>query len=101
MGDGRPEYPAAHGSITSALAEIVEEFLGTSRIDVDVHGFDAAGAAGNMTGVRHFSKANELRDEIVDARVWAGVHRFSGEAGVALGRSVAKYDLRYGFRAVG
>ena len=98
MGDGRPEYPAAHGSITSALAEIVEEFLGTSRIDVDVHGFDASGPAGNLNAVHHFDRANDLRAEIINARLWAGLHyRGSSVAGVDLGRSVAKYDLKHAF----
>jgi hypothetical protein len=35
-----PEYPAAHGSLTSATAEVYSTFLGTNRINLDVHGFD-------------------------------------------------------------
>src|SRR5262249_3875518 len=31
-----PEYPAAHGVITSALAEVFSSFLGTNEFDVDV-----------------------------------------------------------------
>ena len=41
-----PEYPAAHGTITSAMAEVFSSFLGTQRINLDIHGFDAAGPAG-------------------------------------------------------
>ncbi len=97
-----PEYPAAHGSLTSAMAEVFSSFLGTSRIDVTIHGFDPSGAAGNLNAVRHFDMANDLRNEIIDARMWAGVHyRFSGVAGVVLGRKVAKYDLRRAFQPVG
>jgi hypothetical protein len=45
---------------------------------------------------------NDLRQEIIDARLWAGLHyRFSGVAGVVLGRKVAKYDLKHALRAVG
>ncbi|TML93813.1 MAG: vanadium-dependent haloperoxidase [Actinobacteria bacterium] len=97
-----PEYPAAHGSLTSAMSEVFTSFLGTSRIDVSIHGFDPSGATGNLNAIRHFDKANDLRREIIDARVWAGVHyRFSGVAGVVLGRKVAKYDLRRAFQPVG
>jgi hypothetical protein len=97
-----PEYPAAHGSLTSAMAEVFSTFLATSRIDVDIHGFDPSGAAGNLSAIRHFDTANDLRNEIIDARVWAGLHyRFSGVAGVVLGRKVAKYDLRQAFQPVG
>jgi hypothetical protein len=97
-----PEYPAAHGSLTSAMAEVFSTFLGTNQIDLDIHGFDAAGAAGNLDAVRHFEMPNDLRSEIIHARTWAGLHyHFSGVAGVSLGRSVAKYDVRNAFQPIG
>jgi hypothetical protein len=96
-----PEYPAAHGVITSAMAEVFSAFLGTNQIDLNVHGFEPAGPPGNLDAVRHFDMPNDLRHEIIDARLWAGLHyHFSGVAGVALGRQVAKYDLRHAFRPV-
>ena len=94
-----PEYPAAHGSITSAVAQVLTEFLGTTAIDVDIHGFDASGLPGNLSATRHFETAAQLREEIVNARLWAGVHyRASSEAGVDLGAKVAHYDLNHAFR---
>ena len=97
-----PEYPAAHGSLTSAEAAVFSRFLGTNDIDVTIHGFDPAGAAGNLNATRHFSTAADLRAEIVNARVWGGVHyRFSGEAGAALGAQVANYDLAHAFAGNG
>jgi hypothetical protein len=96
-----PEYPAAHGAITSAMAEVFSTFLGTNQIDLDIHGFDPTGPAGNLNAVRHFDMPNELRQEIVDARLWAGLHYyFSGVAGVVLGRNAGSYDLRHAFRPV-
>ena len=48
--------------------------------------------------VHHFDRANDLRAEIINARLWAGLHyRGSSVAGVDLGRSVAKYDLKHAF----
>jgi hypothetical protein len=94
-----PEYPAAHGTITSAMAEVFSSFLGTKRFDLDIHGFDAAGPVGNLNAVRHFDMPNDLRNEIIYARLWAGLHyHFSSVAGVVLGRNVAKYDLSHAFR---
>jgi hypothetical protein len=96
-----PEYPAAHGVVTSAMAEVFNTFLGTNQIDLDIHGFDPTGPAGNLNAVRHFDTPNDLRHEIIDARLWAGLHyHFSGVAGVVLGRKVAKYDLRHAFRPI-
>ena len=97
-----PEYPAAHGTITSAMAEMFSEFLGTDDIDLDIRGFDAAGLPGNLDAVHHFETTEQLRDEVVNARVWGGVHyRHSTEVGVHLGRKVAHYGLNHAFRATG
>jgi hypothetical protein len=96
-----PEYPAAHGVITSAMTEVFSTFLGTNRIDLDLHGFDPTGPAGNLNAVRHFEMPNDLRHEIINARLWAGLHyHFSGVAGVVLGRNIARYDLRHAFQRV-
>jgi hypothetical protein len=96
-----PEYPAAHGYVTSAMAEVFSTFLGTNQIDLDIHGFDPAGPPGNLNAVHHFDMPNDLRDEIIHARLWAGLHyHFSGVAGVVLGRNVAAYDLGHAFGPV-
>jgi hypothetical protein len=97
-----PEYPAAHGSISSSTAEIYSTFLGTNQVNLDVHGFDPAGPPGNLNAVRHFDMPNDLRNEVIYARLWAGLHyHFSGVAGVVLGRKVAKYDLRHALQPTG
>jgi VCPO second helical-bundle domain len=96
-----PEYPSAHGTITSAVAEVFTTVLGTNQIDLDIHGFDPAGPPGNLNAVRHFDLPNDLRHEIIDARLWAGFHyRFSTVAGVVLGRQVANFDLKHAFLPV-
>jgi hypothetical protein len=78
---------------------VFSTFLGTNQIDLDIHGFDPFGPAGNLNAVRHFDMPNEVRDEIIDARLWAGLHyHFSGVAGVVLGHKVAKYDLGHAFQ---
>jgi hypothetical protein len=97
-----PEYPGAHGTNTSAMAEVFSEFLGTDSINMDIRGFDAAGPPGNLNAVRHYNTADELRSEVVNARLWGGIHyRFSSEAGVHLGRKVAHYGLNHAFKPVG
>ena len=93
-----PEYPAAHGVITSAMAGVFSSFLGTNQIGLDIHGFDPAGLPGNLDRTEHFDTADDLRHEIIDARLWAGLHyRFSSVAGVVIGGNVAEYDLRHAF----
>ena len=95
-----PEYPAAHGTNTSAVAEVFSEFLGTDQIDLDIHG--STDATGNLLAVRHFDTADELRADVVNARTWGGLHyRFSTEAGVQLGQKIAHYGLNHAFKATG
>jgi len=94
----QPEYPGAHGSITSAIAEVLSEFFGTDAIGVTIHG-SADGTAGNLSITRYYATAADLREEIVNARLWAGLHyRGSTEAAVALGAKVAHYALHHGFK---
>jgi hypothetical protein len=91
-----PEYPAAHGCVTSAEAEVLRSALKTDAIDVDIPGATLGGTT--LTTSRHYATVQDLLTEIVNARVWAGLHyRNSGNAGVALGRQVAQFDLQRNF----
>ncbi len=91
-----PEYPSAHATITSAVVEVLARFLGTHQIEVDVQGTPS------LSVTRHFVTADELRAEVGNARVWAGLHyRFSVQAGSVLGREVADYDLEQAFQPTG
>jgi len=97
-----PEYPAAHGTNTSAMAEVFSEFLGTDQIDLDIRGFDPSGLAGNFNAIHHFDTAEQLREEVINARLWGGIHyRRSSEVGVHLGQKVAHFGLNHAFKTTG
>jgi hypothetical protein len=88
-----PEYPAAHGCDTAASSEVFAAVLGTRHINIDVRG--AVGDPNTLATTRHYSTVETLQTEIVNARVWAGLHyRTSGQAGVELGRDVARWALQ-------
>jgi hypothetical protein len=87
-----PEYPAAHGCNTAALGAVVAALEGGGRFDLELD-----------STVRHtthrFATLAQLELEIVDARVWAGLHlRSSVEEGVRLGERVAQWALKRYFR---
>jgi hypothetical protein len=87
-----PEYPAAHGCNTAALGAVVAALEGRERIDL------ALDSTVTHT-TRRFATRADLEREIVDARVWAGLHlRASGEQGVRLGERVAQWALQRYFR---
>jgi hypothetical protein len=92
-----PEYPGAHGSITGAVAQVLEEFFGTNRLDLTIHGVVAINGVPADT-VRQFTTTDQIVAEVVDARTWGGLHyRGSTEAGVKLGQKVARFDLNHAF----
>jgi hypothetical protein len=94
-----PEYPSAHTSLTSAVTEVLSRFLGTDEINLDVHGFDPTGVAGNLNAVQHFATVDDLLEQVSNARAWGGLHYpFSLAAGRRLGRQVAHYDLQDAYR---
>src|SRR5262245_7686320 len=92
----QPEYPSAHGCVTSALAAVLAHALGTDAIDVTMPG--AQGGATTLTTSRHFATAQELDSQIIDARVWIGFHyRTSVVAGEDVGTAVADWALQRTF----
>lgn len=94
-----PEYPAAHGCVTSALANVLANALGSQSINVTVAG--ATGGGTTLTTTRQYATTQQLKDQIVDARVWAGLHwRHSVIAGETIGDSVAQWSLSHYFGAL-
>ena len=92
-----PEYPAQHGCITSALAHVISTALGTDNINATIPG--AQGGASTLTTSQTFATVNDLEDQLVNARVWAGLHfRNSVLAGETLGTHVADWTLQRYFQ---
>ena len=93
-----PEYPAAHTCITGAEAEMYATLLGSHRINVTIHG-SADGTPNNWAAVQTFRTTNDLDREVVNARVWAGLHyRGSALEGLELARKVARWTLQRYFQ---
>jgi hypothetical protein len=87
-----PEYPSAHGCVSTAAADALSAFLGTRRIEIDM----PSTVAGTDPS-RHFDTVDELITEIRNARVWGGLHyRGSTLVGSRLGDQVARWDLLHG-----
>jgi len=92
-----PEYPSAHGCVTSAYAHAIAEFFGTKRLP---GGITLTGAAGHPD--RHFDSTDDIVKEIIDARVYKGVHyRTSVVEGTILGRKVAQWVAKFYFQPTG
>jgi hypothetical protein len=94
-----PEYPSAHGCVTSALGEVMAKVLGTRNVNLDIQGSINGGST--LAATRHFNTVEELDNEMVNARVWIGFHyRDSVEDGIKLGQNVANWTLKRYFAKV-
>jgi hypothetical protein len=84
-----PEWVSGHGGYAAAAQAVLAAFVGPrAPAPIALTSPSAPGV------VRSYDDWKTITDEIVDARVWEGVHyRFSDEAGVKLGKKVAKWDL--------
>ena len=86
-----PEHPSGLSTFGGAVAQSLQDFYGTDRIAY------SATTPGGVT--RQFGSFSALVDDIVDARVWSGIHfRFSDEEGAKIGRKVAHWGARHAFR---
>ena len=92
-----PEYPSAHGCVTSASANVIAKALHTQRIDLTIPGAIEGSA---LTTTQTFATVNDVTSQLIDARVWIGFHyRFSDVEGVKLGTNVARWTLSHYFRS--
>jgi hypothetical protein len=89
-----PEYPAAHTCVTGAEAEMYAAVLGTRHIDITLHG-SADGTPDNWAATYTYKTVDDLERQVANARVWAGLHyRRSTQAGLEIGREVARWTLK-------
>jgi hypothetical protein len=92
-----PEYPAAHGCLSSAFSDALAAAIGSKHLNITIPG--ATGGGTTLMTSRVYNDVTEIQKEIVDARVWAGLHfRNSVEQGENLGNQVAAYDLGHAFQ---
>jgi hypothetical protein len=88
-----PEYPSQHGCITSALADVLANAVGTTDIDATIPG--ATGGGTTLTTSQTFATVDDLLTQLVNARIWIGFHfRNSVVTGEHLGTDVANWELQ-------
>jgi hypothetical protein len=90
-----PEHPSGHLSLDGAHLEVLQMFFGTDKIGFDVKSSQFGGET------RHFDRFSNALKEIIDARIWAGLHfRTADIQAQILGRKVADYMAKHYFQPV-
>jgi hypothetical protein len=86
-----PEHPGGLSTFGSAVAHTMQDFYRRDRATFS--GTTPGGVA------RQFTSFSQMRDDIVEARIWSGVHfRFADTEGAKIGRKVAHWGNRHAFR---
>jgi hypothetical protein len=89
-----PEYPSGHGCLTGAQAKVFATFLGTKQIAIDL----TSTVPDLQQPRRHYKRVADLTQEVVDARIWGGIHfRDATIEGLVLGERVADWTLKRHF----
>jgi len=86
-----PDYPSGHTTNSSAMAKVLMlEFGDNPGIPITV----------TLSGItRHWNSFSEGVQEVIDARVYSGIHwRNSDEVGARMGRQIAQFVYRHSLR---
>ena len=88
-----PEHPSGHLCLDGALLRVLPMFFGKGKIGFDVTSSRFPGET------RHFDRFSEPLKEIIEARIWAGLHyRTADVQAQKLGRKVVQYMTKHYFQ---
>jgi hypothetical protein len=87
-----PDYVSGYSTLTGAFTRALANTLDTRHLQLTLISTAVPGA------VRNYDSGKTLRNDVVDARVWLGIHfRFADTAGVEMGQRVANWALTHYF----
>jgi hypothetical protein len=88
-----PDHPSGHGCVSGASFLTLTDFFGTDKVAFDVHSARFPGQP------RHFERFSDALKEIIDARVWGGIHfRTADVQGAVIGKKVAHWVRKHYFQ---
>jgi hypothetical protein len=90
-----PDYPSGYNAFAASTSRAVEDLFGRRHLDMTLISTAVPGA------VRHYDSGRALRAEVVDARVWLGIHfRFADLAARNLSVRLVDWSLDHYFQPV-
>jgi PAP2 superfamily. len=89
-----PDHPSGHSCGIGAYVHTLQNFFGTDRV--------AFSAFSNKScTTRSFDRFSDMLKEVIDARVWGGIHfRTADTQGAVLGKKVAHHLKKHYFQPV-
>ncbi len=91
-----PDHTSGHLCLDGAHLRVLQMFFGTDEVPFGVTSSQFGGET------RFFDRFSQPLDEIIEARIWAGLHfRTADEQGAEIGRNVAEFMADHYFQPVG
>jgi hypothetical protein len=92
-----PDHPSGHGCLSGAVLGTIANFFGTDKVEITV--VSPRSLNGVAIPPRTFDRLSDALDEIVEARIWGGIHfRTADVQGTVIGKKVAKYVRKHYFK---
>ena len=89
-----PDHPSGHSCGIGAYVDTLQNFFGTDRISFSAF-------SNKSCTTRNFNRFSEMTKQIIDARVWGGIHfRTADTQGAVLGKKVAHHLKKNYFQPV-
>jgi hypothetical protein len=81
--------------VSGAVLYTARAFFGTNKIAFDINSSRFPGQP------RHFERFTDALDEVIEARIWGGIHfRTADVQGAEIGRKVARWLRQHYFKRV-
>lgn len=88
-----PEHSSGHNGFSGSVVATLQQFFGTDRLS-----WTDTNLAGLM---RSYSRLSQAIDEIVEVRIWSGIHfRSADEQARLIGEQVARWSERHYFQPI-
>ena len=92
-----PDHPSGHGCLSGAVLNTMADFFGKDKVEFTVV------SGRTLDGVpippRTFERFSDAVEEIIDARVWGGIHfRTADVEGTVIGKKVAHWLRHHYFQ---
>jgi PAP2 superfamily len=94
-----PDHPSGHGCLSGAVLTTLADFFSTDKVEITV----VSGRTLNGVPIppRQFDRFSRALKEIIDARIWGGIHfRTADVQGTVIGKKVAHWVRQHYFQPV-
>lgn len=86
-----PDHPSGLTALTGSMTATMRTFFGTDQVS-----WTDTNAAGRT---RSFTRASDAAEEVIDARVWSGIHfRTADEQGAEIASRIVQWQTPRHFR---